>query len=138
MGLILDSGPIIAGERRNLTVQGFLQELKQRYGEGEVIGFSTVTLVELAHGVARANTEDRRRNRQLFLDELVLDVPAYPLTTEIARLAGRIEGESAARGIVIPFQDLLIGVTALYLGFSVVTTNPKHFSLIPDLIVVPF
>jgi tRNA(fMet)-specific endonuclease VapC len=138
MGLILDSEPIIAGERRTLTVRGFLQELRERYGEEEVIGFSTVTLVELAHGIARANTESRRRNRQLFVDELVRDIPAYPLTAEIARLAGRVEGDGAARGIAIPFEDLLIGATALHLGFAVVTANVRHFSLIPGLSVVPF
>jgi hypothetical protein len=48
MGLILDSAPIIAGERRAQTVQGSLQELRDRYGEGEVIGLSTVKLVELS------------------------------------------------------------------------------------------
>jgi hypothetical protein len=31
-----------------------LQELRTRYGDDEVIGFSTVTLVEFAHDVARA------------------------------------------------------------------------------------
>jgi predicted nucleic acid-binding protein len=138
MGLILDSAPIIAGERRGLTVQGFLQELRGRYGEEEVIGFSTVTLVELAHGIARANTDSRRRSRQLFVDELVRDIPSYPLTAEIARLAGRIEGDGAVHGVVIPFEDLLIGATALHLGFGVVTANVRHFNVIPGLNVVPF
>ena len=138
MGLILDSDSIIAGERRAVTVQGFLQELRTRYGDDEVIGFSTVTLVELAHGVARAKTETQRRSRQLFVDELVRDIPSYPLSAEIASLAGRIEGSGAARGIVIPFEDLLIGATALHLGFAVVTGNVRHFSLIPGLNVRPF
>ncbi len=138
MGLILDSAPIIAGERRGLTVQAFLRELKQRYGENETIGFSTVTVVELSHGVARANTEERRRTRLLFVDELLRDIPSYPLTAAIARLAGRIEGEAAVRGVVIPFEDLLIGATALHLDFGVVTGNARHFSLIPGLKVVSF
>ena len=74
----------------------------------------------------------------MFVDELVRDIPAYPLTAEIASLAGRIEGNGAARGIVIPFEDLLIGATALHLGFAVVTGNVRHFSLIPGLNVRPF
>jgi len=60
----------------------------------------------------------------------------YPLTFEIAELAGRIEGEQAARGIVIPLQDLLIGVTALSVGYAVATGNTKHFQLIPGLRIV--
>jgi tRNA(fMet)-specific endonuclease VapC len=111
MGLILDSDPIIAAERRALTVRGFLQELRKRYGDDEVIGFSTVTLVELSHGIARANTESRRQSRQLFVDELLRDIPSYPLTAEIARLAGRIEGDGALRGVLVLNSFLLEGAT---------------------------
>lgn len=60
----------------------------------------------------------------------------YPVTIETARLAGRIEGEQAARGVTFAFEDLLIGVTALQLGFGVVTGNVRHFDQIPGLKVV--
>jgi predicted nucleic acid-binding protein len=40
--------------------------------------------------------------------------------------------------VTIPFSDLLIGATALLHGYSVLTVNPRHFSLIPDLTVVQF
>jgi hypothetical protein len=43
------------------------------------------------------------------------------VTLEIAQLAGRVEGEQSAKGIVISLPDLLIGVTALHLGYSVAT-----------------
>jgi predicted nucleic acid-binding protein len=43
-------------------------------------------------------------------------IPTYPLTFEIARRAARIDGESKRGGVVIPFQDLIIGATALDLG----------------------
>ncbi len=59
-----------------------------------------------------------------------------PVTLEIAQLAGRIEGEQAAKGISIAFEDLLIGATALHLGFDVATLNVKHFQAIPGLRVV--
>jgi predicted nucleic acid-binding protein len=52
-------------------------------------------------------------------------------------LAAKIDGEQQAQGITIPFGDLLVGVTALELGFSVLTVNLRHFRLIPGLIVVP-
>ncbi|HEY1902168.1 MAG TPA: hypothetical protein VGG56_07055 [Terracidiphilus sp.] len=51
-------------------------------------------------------------------------------------LAGRIDGEQTARGVVIPFVDLLICATALSLGFSVMTANIWHFQRIPGLNVV--
>ena len=41
-----------------------------------------------------------------------------------------------ARGTGIDFPDLIIGTTALHLGFGVVTLNAKHFKAIPGLFVV--
>jgi predicted nucleic acid-binding protein len=60
----------------------------------------------------------------------------HPLTLEVARLAGRIHGEQRGRGVNIDFPDLLIGATALHLGFDVATLNVKHFQAIPGLTVV--
>jgi predicted nucleic acid-binding protein len=60
----------------------------------------------------------------------------YPLTLEIAQLARRIEGEQAARGIVVAFEDLVIGAAALHLGFGVATLNVRHFQQIPNLNVL--
>jgi predicted nucleic acid-binding protein len=34
------------------------------------------------------------------------------------------------------FEDLVIGATALYLGFGVATLNVEHFKLIPGLDIV--
>jgi len=58
------------------------------------------------------------------------------VTIDTARMVGRIEGEQAAQGIAIPFEDLVIGATALHLGFDVVTHNLRHFQRIPSLKVV--
>jgi len=66
----------------------------------------------------------------------VHDLIVYPVTLEIAQLAGRIEGEQAAKGHSIAFGDLVIGATALYLGFDVATLNAKHFRAIPNLKIV--
>jgi predicted nucleic acid-binding protein len=96
-----------------------------------------VTLLELAHGIARADVTGRREKRQRFLDELMSVVPPHPRTVSAALRAGRIDGESQARGIRIPLADLLIGVTALEVGYAVATHNVRHFRLIPNLAVRP-
>jgi tRNA(fMet)-specific endonuclease VapC len=95
-----------------------------------------VTIVELTHGIQRAGTEERRQRRQAFVDELIRDVPVHPVTIETARIAGRIEGDQAAHGVTIAFEDLLIAATALQLGFGVVTGNVRHFEVVPGLKVV--
>ena len=60
----------------------------------------------------------------------------HPVTVEIAELAGRIEGEQAAVGVSIAFEDLLIGTTALHLGYALATLNVRHFQIIPGLQVI--
>lgn len=90
------------------------------------------------HGAYRAITDESRYRRLAFIDRLCNDLPVYSLTIEIARALGRIEGQQASLGVVIPFEDLTIGVTALHLGFSVATLNVRHFQTIPGLPVVTF
>ena len=57
LGLILDSSVIIAAERKRQTVEELLTSIGQGVGEVE-IAISAVTLAELVHGVARANTPE--------------------------------------------------------------------------------
>jgi predicted nucleic acid-binding protein len=54
----------------------------------------------------------------------------------LALRTGQLDGENQARGIRIPLSDLLIGVTALELGYSVGTANLRHFRQVPGLSVV--
>lgn len=135
MGLILDSSVLIAGERGGVSVREILESLRTIHGETES-GLSVVTIVELTHGIHRAKSDQDRERRRTFAEELCRDILVFPVTLEIAQLAGRIEGEQAALGVSIAFEDLLIGATALHLGYSVVTLNARHFRLIPGLSVV--
>ena len=54
-----------------------------------------------------------------------------------AWLVGRIEGQEAAKGKVLPFSDLLIAVAAIEQGYGVLTRNLRHFQRVPGLTVVP-
>ena len=134
MGLILDTSALVTAERRGHNVRDIFAQLLAAQGEAE-IGLAAVTVVELAHGVERAKLETQRHRRQTFLDDLIADMTIHPLTAEIARLAGKISGQEAERGITLPFEDLLIGATALHLGFELVTENVRHFEMIPNLMV---
>ena len=135
MGIILDTSVLIAGERRGEGVQAIIQRVLTTHGEQDA-ALSVVTLVELTHGIHRARTDADRERRRAFTQELRRDMAVVPVTAEIAELAGRIEGEQAARGISIAFEDLLIGATALHMNYAVVTLNLRHFQMIPSLSVV--
>jgi predicted nucleic acid-binding protein len=137
MGLILDSSVLIAAERRGQTVALLLGQVLGAMGDQET-ALSAVALVELVHGIHRADTQQRRARREAFIQELLADVPVYPFTQQVALLAGRIDGEQQSRGVKVPFPDLLIGATALHLGYALVTANPRHFQMIPGLVVKQF
>ena len=135
MGVILDSSILIAGERRRDSVWEVLERVEAECGK-TTAALSAVTAVELTHGIYRAGTDADRKRREAFVEELFQAVAVHALTLEVARLAGRIHGEQMSRGINIPFPDLLIGSTALHLGFDVVTLNLRHFEMIPGLKVL--
>lgn len=135
MGLILDTNILIQSERRGEGVEDILRRVRSAYGEIDV-AISAVSAVELTHGIYRAKIDADRIRRRTFVEGVFDDLIVHPVTLEIAQLAGRIEGEQAAKGNTIAFEDLLIGATALHLGFDVATLNVKHFQAIPDLTVV--
>ncbi len=137
MGLILDSSVLIAAERKGKNARQTLEDIADRV-PGEDAAVSVITLVELAHGVARAGTPARKINRQQFVQELVMALPAHPISAAVALRAGQIDGENAARGVRLALADLLIGVTALELGYRVATANARHFQMVPGLEIVSF
>jgi tRNA(fMet)-specific endonuclease VapC len=135
MGLILDSSVVIAAERRGETLERLIERIVRVTGDQEA-ALSAVGLTELVHGIYRAPTPELRVRRESFLNELLTDLTVYPFTKETAMLAGKLDGEQQSQGVVIPFGDLLIGATALALGYSVLTVNVRHFERIPGLSVV--
>jgi predicted nucleic acid-binding protein len=137
MGLILDSSVLIAAERKGQNARQALMDIAAR-APGEDVAVSVITLIELAHGVARANTPERKVSRQQFLNELMIALPVHPVTVPVALRAGQIDGENSARGVRLALSDLLIGVTALELGYRVATANVRHFGMVPRLEIVPF
>lgn len=134
MGLILDSSVVIAAERRGETVEQLIEKIVKATGDQEA-ALSAIGLTELVHGIYRAQTPEIRLRRESFLNELLTDLTVYPYTKETALLAGKLDGEQQSRGVVIPFGDLLIGATALSLGYAVLTGNLRDFRRIPDLTV---
>jgi tRNA(fMet)-specific endonuclease VapC len=135
MGLILDSSVVIAAERRGDTVEQLVVRIVNATGDQEA-ALSAIGLTELIHGLYRAKTPAMRLRREAFLNELLADLTVYPYTKETAMLAGKLDGEQQSKGVVIPFTDLLIGATALSLGYSVLTVNLRDFQRIPGLPVI--
>ena len=135
MGLILDSSVLISAEREGKNARQVLESLAGEISETDV-AISVVTLIELAHGAIRADTSERKLKREKFLEELLIAMPVYPVTVTIALRTGRLDAENQIQGFRVPLPDLLIGVTALEFGYSVATSNLRHFKQIPELKVL--
>jgi predicted nucleic acid-binding protein len=135
VGLILDSTALVAAERSGDSARQLLESIALQSGDQEM-AISVVTVLELAHGIARADRAERRDIRRRFLDELLAGVPVQPVTVPVALRAGQIDGQAQSNGIRIPLSDLLIGVTALEMGYRVATANIRHFQKIPGLAVI--
>ena len=135
MGLVLDSGVLIVAERSAKPVSELLATLEHEIGETNVI-LSSIAVMELEHGLYRANTPELARKRRDYLDTVFAAIPVEPFTKEMAQVAAKIDAEGRMAGRTIPLPDLLIGVTALHFGFGVGTRNLRHFRIIPGLKVV--
>src|ERR1039457_4177830 len=71
---MLDSTAVVAAEREGKNARQLLESVALEAGD-DSIALSVITVLELAHGVARADTLERRERRQRFLDELLIGVP---------------------------------------------------------------
>jgi len=105
MGLILDSSVLIAAERNGEPVGSLLKRLVDRFGDEEA-ALPAIAVVELAHGIHRANSANIPARREAFIQELLADVPVYPFTLQIAFTAGQIDATQQTKGVRIPFPDL--------------------------------
>ena len=137
MGLVLDSSVLIASERKAQPVSELLAAIRASTGITEIL-LSAVSVIELEHGLWRANTPELVQQRRIYLDGIFAAIPVEPFNKEMGQLAARIDAEARKQGAVIPFADLQIGVTALHFGYAIGTLNARHFQLIPGLHVKRF
>ena len=135
MGIVLDSSVLVKAERAGMNARQVIDQLISLFGDTEAV-LSAIAVLELAHGVERAESEKRRTGRELFLNELLNETPVEPVSVPIAVRAGKLDGKLRVAGKQVALGDLLIGSTALELGYSVATHNVRHFRVIPDLTVV--
>jgi predicted nucleic acid-binding protein len=135
LGLVLDSSPLITAERRKLRPGEASEMVRKIAGEVPIV-LCSITVAEIGHGIYRADTLEMRQRRRRFLDELLATVPVHPVKAATAEIIARIGGEQAAKGINLPLGDLIIGASALELGYAVGTSNIRDFARIPSLQIV--
>jgi predicted nucleic acid-binding protein len=90
---------------------------------------------ELYAGVGYTDTP---KGEILVLDSVLAARPLVETTGEIAKKAGRIDGELRREGERIPPNDLVIGATGLVHDEPVVTRNMDDFERVPGLQVTTY
>jgi predicted nucleic acid-binding protein len=136
LGIVLDSSAVIAAERKRQSVTALIEAIFEAYGPIE-LSLSPVTVAELVHGIYRAKTTEIAERRRAYIEELISLIPVHPVTNLTAWRMGQIEGQEAAKGNVLPFNDLMIAITAIEQGYAVLTGNLRHFQKVPGLTVLP-
>ena len=91
VGILLDSSVVIAAERKGQNPRALIDHLRASYGDTEAT-ISIITVVELAHGIARADSTVRQIAREHFLHELLSEISVEPITLSIALRPGKIDG----------------------------------------------
>jgi tRNA(fMet)-specific endonuclease VapC len=90
---------------------------------------SLFTIQELVKGLQQVGRVEQIERLELSLSDL--DIP--PVTTQVALLAGRIQGDLERTGQPIGSIDPFIAATAMIHKLTLVTGNVIHFQRIVDL-----
>jgi tRNA(fMet)-specific endonuclease VapC len=130
VGTLIDSSVLIAAERRKLDLDDALGTHTE-----EPVGIASITASELLHGVHRATIAQRQR-REDFVERLLAVLPVFPFDLGTARIHAALWAGLAAKGASVGSHDLLIGATAIALGYRVATRDRRSFGKIPGLEVV--
>lgn len=130
MAIILDADVIISGEKGKFDLRKWLASRPSEQFE-----VAAITVAELWHGVERA-TGRHKAVREQYLKAVLDLVPIVPYTEQTAYEHARVWAELEARGKMIGFYDLIVGVTALERGSKVATFNKRQFTVIKGLSVL--
>lgn len=131
MGLIIDTGVLIAIERRKAPT---LLARWESYGSGCI---SAVTCSELLVGAHKADTPERRAQRAAFVENILETFVVLEFDLAAARAHALILAQ-LPKGAEAHAHDLLIGATAVRHGMPVLTSNRKDFEQISGLTVLDF
>jgi predicted nucleic acid-binding protein len=127
LAILIDTDLLIELEKGGGAVERLLGE--------EDRAISVITVSELLHGVLRARGAARAQ-RQAFVEHLLAELQAIPITQQVARIHAGIWSALAERGEPIGAHDLWIAATAVAHGLAIATLNDSHFRRIPGLRVI--
>jgi len=129
VGTLIDSSVIVAGERGDVDLDECFAARSD-----EDFAIAAITASELLHGVHRASRRHRPR-REAFVEGILARLPVIAFDVVVARIHAQLWATLAGRGSAVGAHDLLIGATAVSLGYTVATRDRRSFPRIPGVTV---
>ncbi|PJZ35943.1 VapC toxin family PIN domain ribonuclease [Leptospira levettii] len=125
MSYLIDTDIIIYSLKGNENVQKIFLERKNLSK-----AISVITYGELIFGAKKSKSREKNLATVYRIGELF---PVIEITKGIVETFGEVKASLQKKGNTVDDFDLLIGSTALFLNYTLVTNNEKHFSMIPGL-----
>src|SRR5579864_545561 len=107
---------------------GRSQLLEGLIEEGTLLACCPINVTEVHMGM--------RANEAKKTDEFLASLEFYPVTWEIAKLAGALYREWRQKGLTLALPDLTVAAVAIRNGMLLATDNPKDFPM-PELQLFP-
>ncbi|MEU8899689.1 PIN domain-containing protein [Nocardia sp. NPDC048505] len=124
--LILDTGVVIAAERRKLDLAGLLRP-------ADDVVIAMITASELYLGVELADPA-RQGARKAFVDAFIAATPIEDHTLDVARSHARLMAHARRSGVPRGAHDLIIAATAAATSRILVSTDSKaQFTALPGV-----
>ena len=95
--------------------------------------FSVISYGELVFGAEKSSKSNENLAKVYRIAEIF---PIIEISRAVMDTFGRLKSGLEKNGISVDDFDLIIASTALSMGYSVVTSNTKHFCKVPGLDVV--
>lgn len=110
--------------------EGAVDAYREFEAAGQQQYLSSITVLELYEGIARALGSDTERER---VRDVIDTRPVLPADRTVMAKAGRISGELITEGSEIDREDCIIAATALIEDEPVVTHDIAHFERVGGL-----
>lgn len=131
MGLVLDTSILIGAEKKVFELAAFLKA----EAPTDPVFITSITASELLHGVHRAD-EKRKVKREIFVEEILRNLPALPFDLPSARTHSRIWADLQTQGMMIGSHDLIISAICLTQDHTLATLNTDEFQRVDGLRLV--
>ena len=113
---LLDTTTIIDHLRGDKKVNFYLEEIGTR---GDIVGCCCINITETYTGM-----KDKEKEKT---DKFIESLYYFPVTKEIAKLAGKLKQEYDKKGKTLASSDVIIAATAIAYGLILITKNVKHY-----------